>query len=133
MPRRGRTWLLVAAVFAALVVPTVARADPGEVYQDFVLNGGLSCTHTQGDLKAVIANAGLNQYSDQATMTDLRIAVQRALANGCYVGAKRVTPAGAHDGGLLSSVAVFVGVSAAALLLLGVAGVAIRRALDEAR
>ena len=127
--------LLAAVVAVALLLPGEALADPSQVYQDFVVHGSLSCKHSRSDLASVVSSATLNQYSDQATMTDLKIAVQRAIVAGCYIGGVgKATASGPAAGAPApTSIRLFAAVGGGILLVLAAAGVVVRRALARGR
>ena len=127
--------LRAAVVVVALALPGGALADPSQVYEDFVTHGSLTCKHSRGDLSSVVSSATLNQYSDQATMTNLKIAVQRAIASGCYIGGTgKPTASGAAAGAPApTSIRLFAAVAGGILLLLAAAGVGVRRALLRGR
>jgi hypothetical protein len=84
--RRPSSLRYALALACMLVWPATAAADPSDLYQEFIVTGAIACNHPKSDLKALIANAGLNQYGDPKVMMDLKLATQRALAAGCYRG-----------------------------------------------
>jgi hypothetical protein len=73
----------VAAAVALGVVPAAAASNPvPALYNDFASDGVLSC-HSKGDLRAVLADATLQQYGDPSTMIGLKLAAHKQLAGGC--------------------------------------------------
>ena len=73
----------VAAAVALSVVPAAAASNPvPALYNDFASDGVLSC-HSKADLRAVLADATLQQYGDPSTMIGLKLAAHKQLAGGC--------------------------------------------------
>jgi hypothetical protein len=73
----------VAAAVALGVVPAAAAGNPvPALYNDFASDGVLSC-HSKADLRAVLADATLQQYGDPSTMIGLKLAAHKQLAGGC--------------------------------------------------
>jgi hypothetical protein len=73
----------VAAAVALGVVPAAAASNPvPALYNDFASDGVLSC-HSKADLRAVLADATLQQYGDPSTMIGLKLAAHKQLAGGC--------------------------------------------------
>ena len=64
VPRRIRVFSGVAAALAVCIWAGAALAGgPGDVYNDFVADGKLSCNHSRGDLEAA-AGGGLQPLDD---------------------------------------------------------------------
>ena len=73
----------VAALVACVCVTGAQAGGPGDVYNDFVADGKLSCNHSRADLLAVLRSGSLNQYGDPLTLARLKLAARKQLAGGC--------------------------------------------------
>jgi hypothetical protein len=121
----------VVALLAALALaPAASAADPGAVYSDYAQDHVLSCNHSRADLRAALTDATLNQYGDPYTLIGLQRAIRKQLAGGCGNTPSTTALTGTERGGTgsVGNVALAVG-SAFALLALGAAGWAARRAV----
>jgi cobalamin biosynthesis Mg chelatase CobN len=74
---------LVATVAFAFFAGLAYAGGPGDVYNDFVQDGKLSCNHSRSDLLAVVRSGSINQYGDPLTLARLKLAIRRQLAGGC--------------------------------------------------
>jgi hypothetical protein len=74
---------LAAIVVAGACAAGASAAGPGDVYNDYVQDGALSCNHSRADLAAVLRSGTLNQYGDPYTLARLKLAVRKQLAGGC--------------------------------------------------
>jgi hypothetical protein len=92
MRARTRIFIRLVAGAAICVSPAAAVADASAVYQEFVNTHRISCNHSKGDLQAIKSNATVNQYGDPLTLADLKLAAERNLVRGCYIGGS-TTPA----------------------------------------
>jgi hypothetical protein len=86
-------WARAGVAVAALAfVPAGAAGNPvPALYNDFVSDGVLSC-HSKADLRAVLADATLQQYGDPSTMIGLKLAAHKQLAGGCRHSAQSSSP-----------------------------------------
>jgi hypothetical protein len=97
----------IAAAVGAWTAGTAWAGGPGDVYNDYVQDGVLSCNHSRADLEAVLRSGSLNQYGDPLTLARLKLAVRKQLAGGCrhvrrpgHVGSGgSAAPAGGGGGG----------------------------------
>jgi hypothetical protein len=79
-----RTRLSLVLIVAAFALPgTAAAGGPGDVYNDFVADGVLSCTHSRSDLVAALHSGTLNQYGDPLKLAKMKLAVHKQLAGSC--------------------------------------------------
>ncbi len=91
-----RWFSAIAAVAALGFVPAAAAGNPvPALYNDFASDGVLSC-HSKTDLRAVLADATLQQYGDPFTMIGLRLAAHKQLAGGCRHSAQS-SPSGSSE------------------------------------
>jgi hypothetical protein len=74
-----------AAIIACSACTTqVAHAEgPGDVYNDFVDDGVLSCNHSRAALEGVLHSGSINQYGDPLVLARLKLAIRKQLAGGC--------------------------------------------------
>lgn len=92
-----RWFSAVAAVAALAFVSTAAAGNPvSALYSDFATDGVLSC-HSKSDLRAVLADATLQQYGDPSTMIGLKLAARKQLAGGCRHSVKPSSPSGSSE------------------------------------
>jgi hypothetical protein len=86
-------WARAGVAVAALAfVPAGTAGNPvPALYNDFASDGVLSC-HSKADLRAVLADATLQQYGDPSTMIGLKLAAHKQLAGGC-----RSSPSGSSQ------------------------------------
>ena len=91
-----RWFSAIAAVAALGFVPAAAAGNPvPALYNDFASDGVLSC-HSKADLRAVLADATLQQYGDPSTMIGLKLAAHKQLAGGCR-HSRSSTPSGSES------------------------------------
>ena len=82
---------------ALAFVPAAAAGNPvAALYSDFASDGVLSC-HSKADLRAVLADATLQQYGDPSTMIGLKLAAHKQLAGGCRHSARSSSPSGSSE------------------------------------
>jgi hypothetical protein len=91
-------WARAGVAVAALAfVPAAAAGNPvPALYNDFASDGVLSC-HSKADLRAVLADATLQQYGDPSTMIVLKLASHKQLAGGCRHSAQSSSPSGSSQ------------------------------------
>ncbi len=70
-----------ALMVLVLAVPAMA-ATPTEIYNDYAADGDLDGDYTDAELRAVLDDAMLEEYSDQDVLGDLRDLVRQTLAGG---------------------------------------------------
>lgn len=68
-----------ALMILVLAVPAMA-ATPSEIFNDYVADGDLDGDYTDAELRAVLDDAMLEEYGDQAALGDLRNLVRQMLA-----------------------------------------------------
>jgi hypothetical protein len=82
----GRSRWLLIVLSLVLAAPAVAAADPAQIYTDFANTGKLRCGYAAGDLRALLNDAAIAEYSDPSTLRNLRIAIRGQLAGSCSAG-----------------------------------------------
>jgi hypothetical protein len=80
---RTRISLFVAVFAAGVWAAATLAAGPGQIYNDFVRDGHLSCSYSRGDLEAFLRSGSINQYGDPLTLARLKLAARKQLAGGC--------------------------------------------------
>jgi hypothetical protein len=116
----------VVGSVALVAGAAAAESGPARVYSDFARDGVLSCGHPEADLRAVLNDASIYQYGDPVTLSRLKLAIRRQLAEG-------ECPGTATEGSGLTGGWMVLAGSVLLLLTLGSGGWAARRAFQARR
>jgi len=73
----------VAVLAAGLLAPSALAAGPGQIYNQYVRSGHLSCSYSRGELAALLRSGSINQYGDPFTLARLKLAARKQLAGSC--------------------------------------------------
>jgi len=79
-----------ALMVLVLAVPAMA-ATPTEIYNDYAADGDLDGDYTDAELRAVLGDAMLQEYSEQNVLDDLRNLVRQTLAGDPGTSGGRTT------------------------------------------
>jgi hypothetical protein len=94
---------LVAVLAAAGWASAALAAGPGQIYNDYVRDGHLSCSYSRGELESVLRSGSINQYGDPLTLARLKLAVRKQLAGGCRTQGSASRRSTATTGGSTST------------------------------
>jgi hypothetical protein len=80
---RTRTSLVAGLAAAGLWAASAVAGTPAQIYNEYVQTGRLSCSHSRGELGALLRSGSINQYGDPLTLARLKLAARRHLAGSC--------------------------------------------------